>query len=178
MMAVPVPSISCCVLNEHDLFYQIENALAFNWDRCCHLALCLRFLPFHWNEASKSPFRTPSSWRVRERQHVLLGQPLQPEDALVAGNRRSAVHAGPVIAGVVADFVVVVVLVVGSPVVVGTPNCWNLEVINTKGSFTLAMLSVITSAIMLATAALIYLPWPIEMILSVSRHPRWPMQVQ
>jgi hypothetical protein len=51
MMAVPVPS--CCVLNQHDLFYQIENALAFNRDRCCHLALCLRFLPFNWNEASK-----------------------------------------------------------------------------------------------------------------------------
>jgi hypothetical protein len=29
-MAVPVPSISCCVLNNHNLFYQIQNALAFN----------------------------------------------------------------------------------------------------------------------------------------------------
>ncbi len=29
-MAVPVPSIRCCVLNNHNLFYQIQNALAFN----------------------------------------------------------------------------------------------------------------------------------------------------
>jgi hypothetical protein len=31
----------------HNLFYQIQNALAFNWDTCCHLALCLWLLPFH-----------------------------------------------------------------------------------------------------------------------------------
>ncbi len=29
-MAVPVPSISCCVLIHNNLFYQIQNALAFN----------------------------------------------------------------------------------------------------------------------------------------------------
>jgi hypothetical protein len=46
-MAVPVPSISCCVLNHHNLFYQILNAPAFNRDMCCHLALCLGLLPFH-----------------------------------------------------------------------------------------------------------------------------------
>jgi len=46
-MAVPVPSISCCVLNHHNLFYQMQSALVFNWDMCCHLALCLRLLPFH-----------------------------------------------------------------------------------------------------------------------------------
>ncbi len=51
-MAVPVPSISCCVLNHHNLFYQIQNALPFNRDTCCHLALCLRLLPFHWLKAS------------------------------------------------------------------------------------------------------------------------------
>jgi hypothetical protein len=38
-MAVPVPSISCCALNHHNLFYQIHNALLFNRDTCCHLAL-------------------------------------------------------------------------------------------------------------------------------------------
>ncbi len=42
-MAVPVPSI-----NHHNLFYQIQNALDFNRDTCCHLALCLWLLPFHW----------------------------------------------------------------------------------------------------------------------------------
>ncbi len=46
-MAVPVPSISCCVLNNNNLFYQIHNALAFNWDTCCRLVHCLRLLPFH-----------------------------------------------------------------------------------------------------------------------------------
>jgi hypothetical protein len=25
-----------------------KNALAFNRDRCCHLVLCLRLIPFHW----------------------------------------------------------------------------------------------------------------------------------
>ncbi len=25
-----------------------KNVLAFNWDRCCHLVLCLRLIPFHW----------------------------------------------------------------------------------------------------------------------------------
>jgi hypothetical protein len=25
-----------------------KNALAFNQDRCCHLVLCLRLIPFHW----------------------------------------------------------------------------------------------------------------------------------
>jgi hypothetical protein len=47
-MTVPVPSISCCVLNHIHLFYQIQNALAFNRDKCCHLVLFLQLLPFHW----------------------------------------------------------------------------------------------------------------------------------
>ncbi len=46
-LAAPVPSISCCVLNHHNLFHQIQNVLAFNWDTCCRLALRLRLLPFH-----------------------------------------------------------------------------------------------------------------------------------
>ncbi len=47
-LAIPVPSISCCVLNHHNLLYQIQNALAFNRDTCWHLVLCLWLLPFHW----------------------------------------------------------------------------------------------------------------------------------
>jgi hypothetical protein len=43
----PVPSISCCVLNHRNLFYHIQNALAFNRDMCCHLVLCLWLIPFH-----------------------------------------------------------------------------------------------------------------------------------
>ncbi len=49
-MALPVPSISCCVLNHHNLFNQIQNTLAFKWDTCCHLALCLQLLPFHYRK--------------------------------------------------------------------------------------------------------------------------------
>ncbi len=44
--------------------------------------------------------------------------------------------------------------------------------------FTLAMFSTISLAISRALSSLIYLPWPIEMILSVSPRPRWPRQVQ
>ncbi len=47
-MAVPDPSISCCVLNHNNIFYQIQDALALNWDTCCHLVLCLQLLPFHF----------------------------------------------------------------------------------------------------------------------------------
>ncbi len=46
-IAVPVPSLRCCVLNHYNLFNQIQNVLAFNWDTSCHLALCLQLLPFH-----------------------------------------------------------------------------------------------------------------------------------
>jgi hypothetical protein len=41
------PKYKCYVLNHHNLFDQIQNALAFNWDMWCHLALCLWLLPFH-----------------------------------------------------------------------------------------------------------------------------------
>ncbi len=30
-------------------FCKEKNALAFNWDRCCHLVLCLRLIPFHYD---------------------------------------------------------------------------------------------------------------------------------
>ncbi len=47
-MAVPVPSISCCVLNHLNWFYQIHNALAFNQDMCCHLFTVASFpLAYH-----------------------------------------------------------------------------------------------------------------------------------
>ncbi len=72
-MAVPVPSISCCVLNHHNLFYQIQNALAFNWDKCCHLVPCLQLLPFHYFVPGKL-FR-PSlmfAGKVRDKRSSLL----------------------------------------------------------------------------------------------------------
>ncbi len=30
-------------------FCKDKNTLAFNRDRCCHLVICLRLIPFHWN---------------------------------------------------------------------------------------------------------------------------------
>jgi len=60
-MAVPVPSISRCVLNHHNLFYQIQNALAFNRDTCCRLVLCLQLLPFHWLTGTRLS-RTTTAW--------------------------------------------------------------------------------------------------------------------
>ncbi len=29
-------------------FYKEKKALAFNWDRCCHLSICLQLILFHW----------------------------------------------------------------------------------------------------------------------------------
>jgi hypothetical protein len=43
-MAVPVPSISCCVSQQLKFFCKEKNALAFNWNRCCHLVLCLQLI--------------------------------------------------------------------------------------------------------------------------------------
>ncbi len=48
-MAVPVPSISCCIFNNNDFFYQEPNELAFNWDTCCHLVICLRLIASHFS---------------------------------------------------------------------------------------------------------------------------------
>ncbi len=46
-MALPVISLSCCIFNNHNFFYQEPNGLAFNQDMCCHLALSLRLIIFH-----------------------------------------------------------------------------------------------------------------------------------
>ncbi len=47
-MAVPVPSISFCVFNNNDFFYQEPNELAFNRDTSCHLVICLRLIASHF----------------------------------------------------------------------------------------------------------------------------------
>ncbi len=46
-MAVPVPSMSCCVFNSNYFFYQEPNELAFNRDTCCHLVICLWLIASH-----------------------------------------------------------------------------------------------------------------------------------
>jgi hypothetical protein len=48
----------------------------------------------------------------------------------------------------------------------------------TKAKYILAKFSAISQTITPAISCHIYLPWPIEMILSVSCYPRWPRQVQ
>lgn len=70
-----------------------------------------------------------SGW-LRERHHVCGRQSLQPEDVITTRNHRSAVHAAAVIAGIVTDFIILVVVVVGASIVVGTSDCRNLEVIS------------------------------------------------
>jgi hypothetical protein len=45
-VVVPVLSISCCIFNNHYFFEQMQNALAFNCDKGCHLALCLWLIIF------------------------------------------------------------------------------------------------------------------------------------
>ncbi len=47
-----------------------------------------------------------------------------------------------------------------------------------KAVFTLVKFSVILPAISPAISCLPYLPWPIEMILSMLHCPRWPRQVK
>ncbi len=47
-MAVPVPSISCCIFNNNDFFYQEPNELFFNRDTCCHLVICLQLIASHY----------------------------------------------------------------------------------------------------------------------------------
>jgi hypothetical protein len=56
-----ITSISSCIFNHHNLFYQIQNALAFNRDTCCHLALCLQLLPFHWTCLLSLSIHLPTS---------------------------------------------------------------------------------------------------------------------
>jgi len=55
-MAVPVPSISCCVLNNNDFCCQEPNELAFNWDTCCHLVICFQLIASHWSEGFEAVY--------------------------------------------------------------------------------------------------------------------------
>jgi len=36
-----------CFITTKNFFCKEKNTLAFNRDRCCHLVLCLRLIPFH-----------------------------------------------------------------------------------------------------------------------------------
>jgi hypothetical protein len=37
-----------CFLTTNIFFFKEKKALAFNRDRCCHLAFCLQLILFHW----------------------------------------------------------------------------------------------------------------------------------
>ncbi len=46
-----------------------KNALAFNRDRCCHLVLCLRLIPFHWQQLQKRSPLGYLAWKVIKEIH-------------------------------------------------------------------------------------------------------------
>jgi hypothetical protein len=46
------PKYKLLCLYHLNLFYQIQAALVFNRDTCCHLVLCLWLLPFHCKSSS------------------------------------------------------------------------------------------------------------------------------
>ncbi len=43
---VPKYKLLCFIITK--FFCKEKNTLAFRRDRCCHLVLCLRLIPFHW----------------------------------------------------------------------------------------------------------------------------------
>jgi hypothetical protein len=47
-MALPIPSISCSASKQLTLVCKEEKALAFDWVKCCHLALCSWQILFHY----------------------------------------------------------------------------------------------------------------------------------
>ncbi len=47
-MVLPNISISCCISYHPIIICKEKKALAFNWDRCCHLGLYLQPILFHW----------------------------------------------------------------------------------------------------------------------------------
>ncbi len=73
-MAVPVPSISCCIFNNNDFFYQDPNELAFNRDTCCHLVICLWLIASHLEHQSRVVNGTTGFTNVNNyfNQHLLL----------------------------------------------------------------------------------------------------------
>ena len=42
------PYIACCVLIRKNKFSTSQNNLAFIWDMCCHLTMCLHLMEPHW----------------------------------------------------------------------------------------------------------------------------------
>ncbi len=62
-LRIPILSISCFVFNSHNFFYPEQNTLAFHRDTCCHLALCLQLILFHWEfVASTGSYGIYKNW--------------------------------------------------------------------------------------------------------------------
>ncbi len=78
-MAVPVPSVSCCVFNNNYSFYQEPNELAFNRDTCCYLVICLQLIASHWKVfwyGLASHFKVFNRrWMTLKQQKMSLTQP-------------------------------------------------------------------------------------------------------
>ncbi len=47
-IVLPIPSISCSVSKQQKKICKEKKAQAFYWDKCCHLAICLWLILFHW----------------------------------------------------------------------------------------------------------------------------------
>jgi hypothetical protein len=56
-----------CFIQLTKFFWKEEKALAFNRDRCCHLALCLQLILFHWH--GKGNINT--KWVLNAKMEIL-----------------------------------------------------------------------------------------------------------
>jgi hypothetical protein len=57
----PKYKLLCSITTKN--FSNKKNALAFNRDRCCHLVLCLRLIPFH-SGGSESDYHLSEAYKV------------------------------------------------------------------------------------------------------------------
>jgi hypothetical protein len=54
------------------IFCKEKNALAFNRDRCCHLALCLWLIPFHLDDTMTILIMTSLMTLINASLHICL----------------------------------------------------------------------------------------------------------
>jgi len=55
----PKDKLLCFITTK--FFCKEKNALSFNRDRCCHLVLCLRLIPFHYYAIFRKPLKNDIS---------------------------------------------------------------------------------------------------------------------
>ncbi len=71
----PKYKLPCIITTK--IFCKEKNTLAFNWDRCCHLVLCLWLIPFHLNRNNLAQIVQCHNFKNRNlfifNQHNRLG---------------------------------------------------------------------------------------------------------